>query len=97
MICSAANDCKIWPVLSVLGGFLKETNSFGVAIFPIGGLVLEKQMESKFVSVKNRAIGDAPDSTPDAVEDQPEKDHGVASAWISDARGSTNCNRSAIG
>jgi len=97
MICSAANDCKIWPVLSVLGGFLKETNSFGVAIFPIGGLVLEKQMESKFVSVKNRAIGDAPDSTPDAVEDQPEKDHGGTGAWISNARDATNGNRPNIG
>jgi hypothetical protein len=80
MICPAANDCKIWPVLSVLGGFLKEMNSFGVAIFPIGRLALEKQMESKSVGRKNEAIGYASDSTPDSLENQPEKSHGVASA-----------------
>ena len=79
MICPAANDSKIWPVLAVLGRFLKELDAFGVAIFPIGREILEKQTESKSVSLKNETIGDVPDSTPDPVENQPEKSHDVAS------------------
>src|SRR5262245_39309383 len=97
MMCATTDNDQIWPPPPVHWRFLQEANAFGVAILALGGPALEEQKKSESVNRKNQALLDLEDFALDSIENPRDKVHGVASAWISGPRGSTNSKRSARG